>query len=137
MGDPPVPSSPGVSRRMSAHPRRDTGPELALRRILHARGMRYRVNLPVPGAPRRTMDVAFTRAKVAVFVDGCFWHGCPQHGSLPRANAEWWAAKLARNSERDAQTTALLESQGWTVVRLWEHESPTSMSSTVSQALRA
>ncbi len=124
MTEHPVPSSAGVSARMSRHPRRDTGPELALRRLLHADGYRYRVNYPVPGLPRRSIDIAFTRAKVAVFIDGCFWHGCPDHGQVPTANNAWWIAKLARNRERDVATTAHLEALGWAVLRVWEHTSP-------------
>ena len=119
-----MPSSTGVSARMSRHPRRDTGPELALRRLLHAAGYRYRVNYPVPGLPRRSIDIAFPRAKVAVFIDGCFWHGCPDHGQVPTANNAWWIAKLERNRERDVATTAHLDHLGWAVLRIWEHTSP-------------
>jgi len=124
MSERPVPSSVAVSVRMSRHPRRDTGPELALRRLLHAAGYRYRVNFPVPGLPRRSIDIAFTRAKVAVFIDGCFWHACPDHGQVPTANNAWWIAKLDRNRERDVATTAHLAALGWTVLRLWEHTRP-------------
>lgn len=120
----PPPSSDSVSRRMSIHPRRDTGPELAIRRILHASGERFRVCVPVPGHPRRTIDIAFTRAKLAVFVDGCFWHGCPVHGQLPAANREWWVTKLSRNRERDSETTGALIAAGWFVLRFWEHDAP-------------
>lgn len=109
---------------MGSAARRDTGAELALRRALHSRGLRYRVTYPVPGQRRRTIDVAFTRAKVAVFVDGCFWHGCPEHGTMPRSNSEWWTTKLAANHARDRDTDRVLEAHGWTVVRVWEHESP-------------
>ncbi|TFF17283.1 very short patch repair endonuclease [Cellulosimicrobium funkei] len=109
---------------MSVAKRRDTAPEVALRRELHARGMRYRVAYPVPGQRRRTIDVAFTRAKVAVFVDGCFWHGCPKHGMMPRSNGDWWKTKLAANQARDRDTDRLLSELGWTVVRVWEHEPP-------------
>jgi DNA mismatch endonuclease, patch repair protein len=107
---------------MSRLARRHTKPEVALRRELHRRGLRFRVQLPVPGNRRRTIDIAFTRAKLAVFVDGCFWHGCPEHGVKPSTNSEWWRWKLARNQERDAETARLLEEAGWTVLRLWEHE---------------
>lgn len=121
-----VPAHPGstsaqVSTRMSVARRRDTAPEVALRRALFARGLRYRVAYPVPGQRRRTIDVAFTRAKVAVFVDGCFWHGCPEHGTKPRSNSGWWQEKLAANAARDADTDRVLDALGWTVVRIWEH----------------
>ncbi len=107
---------------MSRHPRNDTTPELALRRALHAGGMRFRVQLPVPGIPRRTIDLAFPRQKVAVFVDGCFWHGCQQHRSVPASNSNWWAEKLRMIRERDVQTAEWLRSCSWVVLRVWEHE---------------
>lgn len=116
----PVPVE--TSRRMARIARRDTAAELMLRRVLFAAGCRYRVQYAVPGRPRRTIDIAFTRAKVAVFVDGCYWHGCPIHGTEPKTNTEWWRAKLAANKERDADTTAHLERVGWRVLRVWEHE---------------
>ena len=120
---PPLrPSSASVSQQMSRHPRRDTGPELALRRALHAAGYRYRVQYPVPGWPRRTIDIAFTKRKVAVFVDGCFWHGCSIHRGVPTANKAWWQEKLTKNVARDVETTAHLLALGWNVVRVWEHE---------------
>lgn len=117
------PSSPSVSARMSRQASRDTAPEVAVRKLLHASGYRYRVNERVPGMSRRTIDIAFTRAKVAVLIDGCFWHGCPTHATQPKANAEWWREKLERNMARDRETTAHLESEGWKVLRFWEHES--------------
>ena len=137
-----VPAHPGstgeaVSRRMSTLRRKDNEAELAVRRLLHAAGYRYRVHYPVPGLPRRTIDIAFTRAKVAVFIDGCFWHGCPEHGSQPRSNAEWWATKLAANAARDAETSAALEHSGWLVVRAWEHAKPTEVLDAVARALRS
>ena len=107
---------------MSRQARRDTAPELLLRRELHALGLRYRVDHALPGLPRRRADVLFSRAMVAVFVDGCFWHGCPEHKTAPATNAEWWAAKLARNIVRDRETDAHLSSLGWTVLRIWEHQ---------------
>lgn len=109
---------------MSGLRRRDNEAELALRRLLHAAGYRYRVTYPVPGRSRRTIDIAFTRHKVAVFIDGCFWHGCPEHGTRPTSNAEWWSTKLAANRARDADTTEHLETHGWLVLRVWEHEEP-------------
>nr|WP_281181296.1 very short patch repair endonuclease [Sanguibacter gelidistatuariae] len=122
----PGSSSAAVSLRMSRARRRDTAPEIALRKLLHAQGLRYRVAYPVPGQRRRTIDIAFTRQKVAVFVDGCFWHGCPEHGTIPRANAEWWRQKLASNRARDVDTNDMLRDHGWTVVRVWEHELPSN-----------
>lgn len=107
---------------MQSQARRDTAPELGLRRVLHASGYRYRVNQPVPGMGRRTMDLAFTRYRVAVMVHGCFWHGCPEHGTQPTANGEWWLRKIAGNVRRDAETKEHLERLGWTVLSVWEHE---------------
>ena len=137
-----VPAHPGgaeaaVSARMSVARRRDTAPELLLRRELHRRGRRFRVVLKVPGNNRRTIDIAFTRQRVAVFVDGCFWHGCPVHGTSPRANGDWWAQKLAANQARDADTTRLLEAAGWTVLRIWEHEDAAAAADEVEHALAA
>jgi DNA mismatch endonuclease, patch repair protein len=106
---------------MSRQRRRDTGPEVGLRRELHRRGYRFRVNYPVPDRPRRTIDIAFTKQRVAVFVDGCFWHACPQHATWPHANSDWWRQKLERNKQRDTETDECLKSKGWTVVRVWEH----------------
>jgi DNA mismatch endonuclease (patch repair protein) len=120
---------------MSQHPRRDTGPELALRRILHAAGYRYRVNYPVPGLPRRTIDIAFTRRKVAVFVDGCFWHGCPTHGQVPASNRAWWTDKLEKNRTRDESTAVHLSESGWNVLRIWEHTPITEAFDAVTEAL--
>lgn len=123
--------------QMVAQKRRDTVPEVALRRALHAMGLRFRVALAVPGMPRRSIDIAFTRAKVAVFVDGCFWHGCRLHGVDPKNNAAWWSEKLAENQRRDAETTLHLEGLGWTVLRVWEHEDVATAARTVSAVVRA
>ncbi|UER54609.1 very short patch repair endonuclease [Kineosporiaceae bacterium SCSIO 59966] len=120
---------------MSTLRRKDNGSELAVRRLLHGAGYRFRVHYPVPGLPRRTIDIAFTRAKVAVFVDGCFWHGCPEHGTRPRSNAEWWSSKLDANMARDRDTDDALEKLGWTVLRLWEHEEPARAAERVMAAL--
>lgn len=85
---------------------------------------------------RRSIDIAFTRTKVAVFIDGCFWHGCPEHGTVPRANADWWLVKLQRNKDRDAETEQVLKSIAWRVCRIWEHESPDSAAERISAVLR-
>jgi DNA mismatch endonuclease (patch repair protein) len=109
---------------MRSNRRRDTKPELALRRLLHARGLRYRVDAKPIATLNRRADLVFARAKVAVFVDGCYWHGCPDHGTAARTNSEYWAPKIAGNRARDAETNRLLREEGWTVVRIWEHEDP-------------
>ncbi len=121
---------------MRANRGRDTGPELALRRALHARGLRYRVDHPLPFDRRRRADILFTRAKVAVFIDGCFWHGCPEHGTMPRTNSAFWSAKIARNRSRDADTNARLQEAGWLVLRFWEHEPPERGAATVLRAVQ-
>lgn len=120
---------------MSVLKRKDNDAELAVRRLLHAAGYRYRIHYPVLGLPRRTIDIAFTRAKVAVFIDGCFWHDCPEHGTRPISNASWWAAKLDANVARDRDTTAHLERAGWLVLRVWEHEPPQAAATAAASAL--
>ena len=120
---------------MSRQGSRDTVPEVAVRRLLYAAGLRYRVNLPVPGMSRRTIDIVFPKAKIAVFMDGCFWHGCPQHATHPKANADWWRSKLERNMARDRETTEHLLAAGWTVLRFWEHEAPEEVAVRVAAAV--
>lgn len=115
----PAASSLAVSAQMSRMPRASTGPELAIRRELHRRGLRFRVNFSaLPGRP----DVAFTRARLAVFVDGCFWHRCPDHGTLPRSNRDWWLTKFDRNVARDREKDLALVDLGWLPLHVWEHE---------------
>ena len=109
---------------MAGQRSRDTEIELAIRRRLHSRGLRYRVHVrPLPDV-RREADIVFRRARVAVFVDGCFWHGCPEHATWPSANADWWRTKIERNRERDAETNRLMTEDGWRPIRIWEHEDP-------------
>lgn len=108
---------------MQAIRARNTKPELRLRRELHRRGMRFRINVPVPGMPRRSMDVAWSGKRIAVFIDGCYWHECLDHSSIPKVNAEYWAPKIERNRQRDEETDGYLRAQGWVVLRFWEHES--------------
>lgn len=106
---------------MLANRGRDTRPEMALRSILHARGLRYRVNQPLPFDRRRRADLTFTRARLYVFVDGCFWHGCPQHFIEPKTRTEFWLSKIGRNRVRDLETRRELEATGAVVLRIWEH----------------
>ena len=115
---------------------RDTAPELALRRLLHARGLRYRVDSPPLPRVRRRADLVFGPARVAVFVDGCFWHRCPEHATEPRTNVDYWAPKLDRNVERDRETDALLTQAGWVSVRVWEHEDPAVAARRVARIVR-
>jgi DNA mismatch endonuclease, patch repair protein len=130
-------SSEAARTTMRANRARDTKPELRLRRAVHALGLRYRVSArPIPNF-RRTADLVFTRVRLAVFLDGCFWHGCPKHGSRPKANPAFWHAKIERNIERDAQTTARLREEGWTVLRIWEHQDLTAAAQEVATAYRA
>lgn len=122
---------------MLANRRRDTGPELAVRRILHRAGLRYRVDsAPVPRLRFRA-DIVFSRARVAVFIDGCYWHMCPQHFVMPVANLDYWQPKLERNVLRDRQADELLRREGWEVLRFWEHESPTASASAIIATLAA
>lgn len=123
---------------MRATPQRDTAPELALRRAAHGLGLRYRVNAaPLRSMPRRRADLIFPSECVAVFLDGCFWHGCPIHGETPRANRDWWRQKIDRNRERDLETTQLLEREGWEVLRIWEHENPYEGALRVAETVRS
>jgi len=114
----PKPFSSTVSKNMSRMPRRDTRPELAARREMHSRGMRFRVSAALPGRP----DIVLTRAKIAIFIDGCFWHACPEHGNIPKNNSLWWSEKLARNQRRDGEKDAALIAMGWSPLHFWEHE---------------
>jgi DNA mismatch endonuclease (patch repair protein) len=114
---------------------RDTRAELRLRRELHRRGRRFRVDLaPLPGLRRRA-DIVFTRQRVAIYVDGCFWHACPAHGTIPRHNREWWVAKLEANERRDRDTDRRLAAAGWRVVRVWEHLSAADAADEVERCL--
>ncbi|OXR46712.1 Very short patch repair protein [Nocardia cerradoensis] len=124
-----------TSARMARQRRTGTAPETALRTELHRRGLRYFVDrAPLPGLRRRA-DLVFPRRKVAVYVDGCFWHRCPEHATYPKNNAEWWAEKLAGNVARDRDTDARLTAAGWLVVRVWEHENSVAAADRVQSAL--
>lgn len=120
----PQPVDPATRERLRRVKQRDTSPELAVRRVLHARGLRYRVDIAPVDGMRRRADIVFTRVRVAVFIDGCFWHRCPVHGTEPKNNAAWWKAKLDANVQRDRDTDHRLRQAGWIVVRAWEHEDP-------------
>ncbi len=132
----PGASSEEIRRRMERQARRDTKPELALRRELWRRGLRYRVDVAPISGLRRRADVVFTRARVAVYVDGCYWHSCPDHATVPRANREWWVAKLEANVKRDRDTDARLRSAGWEVVRVWEHETIVDAANRIESVVR-
>lgn len=130
----PVPSSAAVSAQMQRMGRRDTAPELALRRALTALGLRYRLHRrDLPGTP----DIAFIGARVAVFVDGCFWHGCPDHGVMPKANRDWWRSKLEANRTRDEKKDRALEEAGWLPMHVWEHEDPAAAAAEIAGVVTA
>ena len=116
---------------------RDTRPEVLLRRELYRRGLRYRVHHRPLEQLRCRADVVFLRARVAVFVDGCFWHGCAEHAHQVRKNAGYWAEKVARNRERDSRNDSALAAAGWVSLRVWEHESPDAVADRVQALLRS
>ena len=122
----PTPTSPAATKRMRSNRRSDTKPEVSLRSLLHRSGLRFRKDYAIRLSTGKVvhMDVAFTRRKVAIFVDGCFWHRCPDHGTTPKSNRSYWIPKLNDNVERDRRVTADLVAQGWHVVRVWEHVRP-------------
>ena len=128
-------SSPAVRRVMQGNSRkRDTSPELLVRHAAHRLGLRYRVAVkPLEGSG--VADMVFPRSRVAVFVDGCFWHGCPEHFNPPRTNARYWQAKIARNRDRDQRTSEALRANGWCVVRVWEHERPDVAAERIAKAV--
>ena len=133
----PQPATLGRSRNMRAIRRTNTKPEILLRSALHAQGLRFRKDfrIDLEGGVRVRPDVVFTARKIAVFVDGCFWHCCPEHGSKPRSNDWYWAPKLRRNVERDRIADAALHRAGWSVVRVWEHEMIEEAVAAVQRAL--
>ena len=137
-GPAPPASNSAVAGIMRRTGRKDTRPELALRRELHRRGLRYLVDTTPPGTNRRRRaDLVFRGARVAVFVDGCFWHSCPLHVHRPKANAGWWRVKLASITARDRDTDAALAAAGWCVVRVWEHELPVAAADRVHGLVHA
>jgi DNA mismatch endonuclease (patch repair protein) len=132
----PAASSPAASNRMRANRRRNTRPEMELRSELHRRGLRFRIDMSLASYGIRVRpDVVFPRLHLAVFVDGCFWHRCPIHSTMPHANAEYWKNKLAANVDRDRRNTKSLEEAGWSVLRVWAHIDPSEAASLVEAAL--
>ncbi len=121
---------------MSRQKSRDTGPEIAVRRALHARGIRYRVDVKLEPDMRTRADLAWRGLKLAVFIDGCFWHGCPEHATRPAANRDWWAQKLDANIARDRRTDDTLRNRGWVVRRFWEHQSPEEIADELVKEIR-
>jgi DNA mismatch endonuclease (patch repair protein) len=132
----PVPLDHSVRTRLRAQGRRDTKPELLLRSELHRRGLRFRVDRsPVKGVRSRA-DLVFGPSRVAVFVDGCFWHSCPQHGTIPKNNRGWWTEKLQVNGERDRRAGRTLAEAGWLVIRVWEHDDVVVAADRIERAVR-
>jgi len=122
---------------MLANRRRDTGPELAVRRLIHAQGLRYRVDFAPLARLRTRADLVFTRQKIAVFIDGCFWHMCSEHFIFPKTNRSYWEPKLARNAARDRRTNQALAEAGWLVLRYWEHENPGVVAADIVRSLQS
>ncbi|MFI8694704.1 very short patch repair endonuclease [Dietzia maris] len=127
----PPPSSANVSRNMSRQKRRDTKCETEVRKFLHASGARYRVNFrPLPEY-RFSADLGWKSLKLAIFIDGCFWHGCPKHATIPKSNTEWWRDKIEANRRRDQRVVQQLENAGWVAARFWEHEPSANVARTI------
>lgn len=121
---------------MESMRQRDTAAEMKIRRVLHAKGYRYRVDYKIFPKLRRKADIVFIRQKLAIFIDGCFWHGCPKHGTWPRQNAEFWRNKIKTNQARDRETDQKLIDAGWKVVRVWEHEDPVQVADKIICVLK-
>lgn len=137
MTAPAIPSSPAATAKMKANRGRETKPEVELRSQLHRRGLRFRkdFSIKVPDLRVRA-DIVFPAKRVAVFVDGCFWHGCPEHATQPKANAAFWSSKFAANRRRDEKVNHLLREAGWAVVRVWEHDDPEWAAEAVVRLIR-
>lgn len=133
----PAPSSDRVALRMSNQRSRDTGIEVELRKSLFRAGLRYRIHSQIVPGTRRSVDLVFLGPRVAVFLDGCFWHSCPEHGTVPAANHDWWKEKLDGNRERDRDTDDRLTSSGWLVVRIWEHDDLAAAATEIEKVVRS
>jgi DNA mismatch endonuclease (patch repair protein) len=131
-----APSSIEAKRRMQMVRQKNTSAELMLRRELWALGLRYRIHRSVISKPRRVADVLFASRRIAVFIDGCFWHGCPLHATWPKQNAEFWRNKIVANKERDDDTDARLRAEGWDVIRIWAHEDPREAALRIADSVR-
>lgn len=131
------PSSHEPSHRMARVRQKDTQAEIDLRKALHAKGLRYRLHVPLLTKPRRVADIVFSRNRIAVFVDGCFWHGCPEHASWPKSNTDFWREKIETNRARDADSNQRLKALGWNVIRVWAHESAEVAATRIAQIIRA
>jgi DNA mismatch endonuclease, patch repair protein len=132
----PEPVNRAASAVMRGNRKRDTKPELAVRRLLHASGYRYRVNVSLTlSGTRIRPDIVVRRARLAIFIDGCFWHGCPKHGTKPRSNASYWGPKITRNIARDRSYDRALKMAGWTVIRAWEHDDPARVVTRIGRVL--
>lgn len=133
----PNPTSDSVRQRMRNTAQRDNAVELAVRSALHRLGFRFRIHQRVVPGTKRTVDILLPRHRLAVFVNGCFWHGCPIHATWPKRNAEFWRIKIEANRERDADTDRRLQQAGWRVIRIWEHEQPNEAALRVAELIRA
>ena len=133
----PPASTADARRRMQANRGQDTRPERELRTELHRRGLRFRLQRPIVSGVRRKVDIVFPSARVAVFVDGCFWHGCPRHGTSPKSNAAFWTEKIEANQIRDEDTNLRLAADGWKVIRVWEHEDPATAAKRIHRSVEA
>ncbi|MET9767825.1 very short patch repair endonuclease [Streptomyces sp. NPDC006415] len=129
-------SSAARRRNMQAIRSKDTKPERLIRRLVHAQGLRYRIAVRPDPSLRRTADLVFRPVKVAVFIDGCYWHGCPEHYVPPKTNSGYWSDKVARNMARDLDTNARLEREGWLVLRFWEHAPPEECAIKIAETVR-
>ncbi len=132
----PAASSASVRARMQKQKRRDTDPEIQVRKRLHAAGIRYRVDNKLEADLRTRGDIVWRGLRIAVFIDGCYWHGCPLHVTRPKANADWWARKLDGNVTRDRRADTVLAARGWTVLRYWEHDSPAAVAGAIKVEIR-
>jgi DNA mismatch endonuclease, patch repair protein len=129
-------SSTASRKSMQGNRGSDTRPEMAVRKLVHAKGLRYLVNVRPEKDLRRTADLVFTRVKIAVFIDGCFWHGCPEHYTIPIINGSFWAEKLQSNRARDLETNRQLTERGWTVLRFWEHQPASEVAESIATEVR-